>query len=199
MVGQATSGIQTVGLVSWSIHNTITNCFADCSISVDSCSYLGGLVGSSQATIQNCYSVGQIISNNSTYSGGLLGYSEISENGYVLNSYSSVDLEITTGTAVGGLIGWYRNGKVENCFATGNITSENCSQIGGLVGYYNINKTSNCYRLDVQTLPSGTLNEVGTSSTKVEILEFINNNWDEDIWDLLDSEYPTLYWQKTNN
>lgn len=92
--------------------------------------YIGGLVGAlNGGEVFNAYTTGTILSSTfgSVHAGGLVGWNAAA----IRDSHSSVNMAVTNGSSVGGLVG-FNNGHISRSYATGNVTGHNV--VGGLVG-----------------------------------------------------------------
>jgi hypothetical protein len=154
---------------------------------------------------------------------GLFGY--VGSGGQIKNlGMENVDVNVTTGSYVGGLVG-YDSGTITNCYSSGSVTGSSWS-VGGLVGY-NRGTITNCYSTgsvtggsavgglvgnneygfitasnsfwDTQTSGQST-SAGGTPKTTAEMKTkstFTNAGWDfVNIWDICEgTNYPRLRWQ----
>jgi hypothetical protein len=166
--GNSVSGSSYIGGLVGKNYGTISNCYANISISglgifgvgvlvgengglITNChasggilqgSNAGGLVGenNNDGTISNCTCSSEVLGVGGSVLGGLAG-----SNGGILSNSCSVG-DVNGRTAIGGLVGEnYDNGIITQCYATGNA-SGNGSTIGGLVGANTGNaKISNSY------------------------------------------------------
>ena len=122
----------------------IVNCYATGDVSVDSCKFIGGLIGYSNFNfnINNCFSLSNVSANKSYYVGGILGDSGTGA-GEISNCYTTG--EIHGYNDVGGIIGWDRSGvDILNCYVTGDVCGR--SWVGGIVGYgTSAFEIRNCY------------------------------------------------------
>ena len=100
--------------------------------------YIGGLVGLMQgvnadepAIMTNCYATGNVTGGGAA-TGGLIGVAAGIV--HISSSYATgaVAGQLSTTTALGGLVGRYDGGRLENCFATGSVRG--VIRVGGLVG-----------------------------------------------------------------
>lgn len=140
------------GAITGAALNNIT--IEDISITSNSASYIGSLVGSSPfslsaSTITNCHAVNPVfVLGGCNYIGGLIG--EIEDHGIVtLCSATGVDIdwdEVNSSYFIGGLIGWATNNiQCTKSYATGTITAAD-DYIGGLIGFSSGNGTfENCW------------------------------------------------------
>jgi filamentous hemagglutinin family protein len=102
-------------------------------------SRVGGLIGDNygtpgsgvdSATVTNSYATGIVITGGS-YVGGLIG---ANYGGRVSKSYSSASVSSSSGSGIGGLIGFgTASASIIDSYATGNVSGN--SQTGGLMGY----------------------------------------------------------------
>jgi hypothetical protein len=119
-------------------------------VSINSYSVVGGLIGyNSGSSVTNC-SVNGNISAESWRCGGLIAHNI---NSIVTDCYSAV---VIAGTSyVGGLIGHNENSTVEFCYSSGSV-SEGSQAVGGLVGMNHSGSQINyCYStVDVTALGS---------------------------------------------
>ena len=102
---------------------------------VDGSSNVGGLAGfNNDGTIEKTYSTGEV--SGSTNIGGLVGFSGWGTSAVIRYSYSTSDVNPTSGggnrNQFGGLVGGLQGGVVDNCFARGAVNGNN--RVGGLVG-----------------------------------------------------------------
>ncbi len=154
VVSSSSTGI--VGaLLGEAFDATITNCYAECTISEGA--KAGGLIGMlSGGSLSNSYASGSITASQASYIGGLIGGIQNSE-GNINSCYSSSAITINGEYAggksfTGGFIGYiYQNAlsavTISDCYATGSISGTNFSagsRIGGFIGE-NTSTVSNCY------------------------------------------------------
>ncbi len=155
------------GLIGYNNAGTITNSFAEGSVSVTSTArfasaYVGGLVGRNEAgIIMNCYAAGEVssscsasYSNSNTpedfYTGGLIGHNK---EGNITNCYATSKVDVTCAywPHSGGLVGHNDTGTIKKCYAMGDVStnSPNYSsyygRTGGLVGYNSYGSLTDCY------------------------------------------------------
>jgi len=189
------------GLIGYLRNGNIDNCYATGNVSISYTSSgntsiganAGGLIGSMYDGIVNsCYSCGEI-------------------NVYLKNTISSSGY---ANSCVGGLIGQVLNysgthSTIKNCFTSSNITSytyankTSVTYVGGIVG----NKPSllveenNYYYSTDFTITSndasvtGTTNDAGIEiddSTDLNDLVFNLLNWDDNLWIIINNQFPTL-------
>jgi hypothetical protein len=123
------------GLVGHNIGITATISNSHSTAAVNGSTNVGGLVGlNSEGTIERTYSSGVV--TGSTNIGGLVGFSGSSSNAVIRLSYSTSNVNPSSGggnrNQFGGLVGALQGGRVENCFARGAVNGNN--RVGGLVG-----------------------------------------------------------------
>ena len=54
------------------------------------------------------------------------------------------ELNITSGTFVGGVAGWSFGGNIENCSVSGSVSGSSGSDVGGVVGYQQVGSITGC-------------------------------------------------------
>ena len=110
-------------------------------------------------TISNLF-----INNSSTSYAGLFGY--ISGGSAELHNLGMVDVEVTGGFAIGGLVGVNEEGTVSGSYVTGSVTGD--EDVGGLVGgNYTGGTVSNSYA-------TGSVTGTGTGSSVGGLVGFNN-------------------------
>ncbi len=157
--------LDTGGLVGKN-YGTISNCYANSSVSGLGLYGVGVLVGENGGLIMNCHTAGSILAGNTV--GGLVGKNNkdgtisncislsmvsgnnnvggvAGSNGGVVSNSCSVG-SVEGSSYVGGLMGQnYEDGIISQCYATSNASGSG-NHIGGLVGKNSGNATiSNCY------------------------------------------------------
>ena len=103
--------------------------------------YVGlfGYVRGSDAEIRNLQLVNpNIDAGTKSYVGSLVGYNE----GIITNCYA-INVSVSGGNRIGGLIGYNRDGTIMNCRVKGGSVSGD-KDVGGLVGYNQVS-IANCY------------------------------------------------------
>ncbi len=177
-------------------------------------SSIGGLVGNKQGTgdIKNSSATGAVTGTAGTI-GGLVGSLQ---GGEIKNSYATGDVEGPN--SLGGLVGFLQGGEIKNSYATGAVMRG--SAIGGLVGFQLTGTTITSSYFDaILTRPEGQpmpLSGIGNKPNSGVVTAFYtvdgvvrkdNNatadavtsddfsNWDPDIWQWQEGQWPTLYWQ----
>jgi len=125
-------GSRNGGLIGKNSNTSLTGCYATGNVSV---SYYdqdaGGLIGQNtgSSSVSNCYATGNVTASAST-SGGLVGRNTAT----IQRSYSSGNVNASSGIGVGGLVGDNGSGgTITNCYALGSAAGS--QQAGGLVGY----------------------------------------------------------------
>ena len=167
-----------------------------------SAEFVGGLVGYNRysGTVIQCYSTG-IICGTDRHIGGLVGENR----GDMIQCYSTST--VSGASYVGGLVGNNYKGTLVHCYSTGLVNNKNPGRyVGGLVGEYG-DSVAQCF-WDTQT--SGqTRSAGGTGKTTAEMQTestFTDAGWDftgettngdEDIWWMLENDYPRLWWELT--
>ena len=123
---------------------TLTNCFAKGRVVSSGGNNVGGLVGkviTSNVIINNCYSIGDICANSS-YVGGLVGNTQANGGSLTITSSYSVSNVSATGSYIGGLYGgatyyYYGGGvnyiNISKSYSKGNIRG-GVNNVGGLIG-----------------------------------------------------------------
>ncbi len=154
--------------------------------------YVGMIIGKLNGSIENSYVSGYLSSNSSrnSFIGGLVGFN----NGMIIDSYSNVDVSSTSTNLKcysGGLVG-SNNGLIKGSFAYGNVSSkgyvEAYSYSSGLIAFEGSNSSIlNCYRYNGQIYikyecESSPFNNVGTSASLEEIINYCKSNWNNDVW-----------------
>ena len=143
------------GLLGEAFDATITDCYAECTISEGA--KAGGLIGMlSGGSLSNSYASGSITASQASYIGGLIGGMQLSA-GNINSCYSSsaitINGEYSGGKSfTGGFIGYIFQSAlsavtISDCYATGSISGTNFSagsRIGGFIGE-NTSTVSNCY------------------------------------------------------
>lgn len=124
------SGYIAGGLVGFFLSGSISQCFADVTVSSSSsATTAAGLVAYNEGTISQCSSAGSVtVSGTDSRAGGLVGYN--AETGKVENCYSTATA--TAEQYAAGLVA-YNFGKVDKCYASGNVSATYYA--AGLVGY----------------------------------------------------------------
>jgi len=115
--------------------------------------FVGGLAGSNAGTISDSYASTGTVEGTDLYTGGLVGRGDLGN--LINNSYASTTV-ISSGTGVGGLVG-YGYGVINNSYATGAVTG--AGNVGGLAGISNYADIDNSYASGLVTLVGG--NNVG--------------------------------------
>jgi prepilin-type N-terminal cleavage/methylation domain-containing protein len=153
---------RTGGLIGYIANSTspVTNCYATGSVTSESGTNVGGLVGRTLSLIESSWATGNVTSNHtiaeSVGVGGLVGYTS----GGVLDSYAEGNVVTKTGHNIAGLVG-FTNNFIRNSYATGDAEtkgeSQTYSQTAGLVGYVSSSDVviSNCYATGKVTSRSG--------------------------------------------
>lgn len=136
------TSISIGGFIASSANNAISNSYFDGDISLSSgkAQSVGGLIGSSGGdTISSSYTNGHLLVSGSSggYYGGIGGLLGYSSNDSINNSYSSVTVNASESTNVGGLIGqssiYVGTQEINNSYSSGLVIGER--GVGGLIGY----------------------------------------------------------------
>jgi hypothetical protein len=190
------SGVNAIGGLTGSNVSTIINSYSTCSVSGTG-RYVGGLVGVNNFRITNSYSIGPVLGDE--FVGGLVGDNA----GTITNCY--VDgVSVAGDHDVGGLVG--RNSYqdiISNCYATSSV--KGVENVGGLVGYnYNGMVVTSFWDIETsgQTTSAG---GTGLPTAEMQMMStFTDAGWDfvgetvngiEDIWFILQGDYPRLWWE----
>lgn len=161
-------GIVAGGLVGISNATSINNSFVrNLTINIDnslSSNGTGGLIGrenSTVGTITSSYAIGSI-SSNSIYTGGLVGFS----NGYIDNSYSSVNVSSDMGR-IGGIAGNVNNNTyITNTLYLGNLYTSSLTDTN--IGRISANMDIETTNYAMQTgLINGKLSDLNRGETFV--------------------------------
>ncbi len=109
---------------------SVTSVYANVDMTAGNGDGIGILIGdvpSGSSIIVDSYTEGSLTTQTSAFGvGGLIG----SLGGTIKRSYSSVD--VSGGSATGGLVGYVEDRGIEDSYATGSVSGNN--QVGGLVG-----------------------------------------------------------------
>jgi hypothetical protein len=200
------SGVRSVGgLVgtSGSLDNTITNCYATCSVWGDE--GVGGLIGGNNSNIRNCYSIGSVSGN--TEVGGFVGsnIAGVAGAASIYNCYARGS--VLGDNVVGGLVGRnIQSAMIRKCYSTGSVWGN--SNVGGLVGindnfapdsFWDI-ESSDCNSSDGGV--GKTTAEMQTKSTYTDVgWDFVGEviNGANDVWTINEgASYPEHVWPKVN-
>ena len=147
-VDQASSYIGLFGKIASS--STISDLSVNGSVSGNE--YTGGIIGYSLGTITNVTSYINVTAKSRNYNnaGGIAGYNQ----GTITNCTNMG--AITSGSSVGGIVGYNTAGTIENCTNTGSITSTSTSnqggRAGGIVGYKTDGTIINCFNIGDVTI-----------------------------------------------
>jgi len=141
-----TGGNDVGGLIGRN-QGTVTNSHAIGNVSGNN--FVGGLAGSNGGTISDAYASTGTVEGTGLYTGGLVGRGDLGN--LISNSYASTTV-ISTGTGVGGLVG-YGYGVINNSYATGAVTG--AGNVGGLAGISNYAAIDNSYASGLVTLVGG--------------------------------------------
>ncbi len=173
---------------------------------------VGGLVGlQSGGSIETSYATGTVTGTSGI--GGLVGGKFDAK---IENSYATGRVE--GNVTVGGLVGWQNDKSIENSYATGTVSGT--SNVGGLVGLQDAGTITSSYFDAILTTPDGQttllpgISNVSNSPGVVTAFYTVDgvvrndnnatadavtsddfSNWDPDIWQWQEGEWPTLYWQ----
>ena len=157
------------GLVGFN-HLNITNSYATGNVSGNT--RIGGLAGwQVNYYVTNCYATGSVIGNEEI--GGLVGC--YNGSGYVFRCFSSgsINSGSTTGTKIGGLIGYGIYAWINDCYSTSSVSGYN--SIGSFIGHLDSGSHfSRCYGIGAVngSLSSGGL--IGLNSGNI----IYNSFWD---------------------
>ena len=167
--------------------------------------YIGGLIGYNKFSLLDAYTDGkiEITSNNSIYVGGLVG----SLSGTIFNNYSNMNiLADSKGITLnaGGLVGVVSvDSIIHNSISLGNIEVEGGSvYAGGIIGNGTSDYVSDNYKNTNKTITingvAKVTNSVGISKTIDSIIQFIEKNWEEEVWQFGDDCLPVLKYNKND-
>ena len=190
------------GLIGFDYFGDVNNCYATGTVSATDRN-AGGLIGTFvAATISKSCAASDVSADEAV--GGLIGYNE---SGNVNDCYATGT--VSAQENAGGLIGANGGGIVTNCYAAATVSPADYS--GGLIGYGDGSYTA-CFWDNtlnptlLDTEEDGDVDGVDAKST-VEMMDpntYLDADWDfimvtgiddDEIWDICDSNYPTLAWQ----
>lgn len=160
---------------------------------------IGGLVGlNAEGTVSKCFSSGATRGEGAV--GGIAG---ANRDGTVSNSYSTGT--VTSDGSAGGLVGYSRLGTVSNSYSTSRISG--IDDVGGLIGYNKYTDTvSNCFwDIEMSGVQESARGGTGLSTAEMQdISTYLQAGWDfideiengtDDIWHMVEQEYPRLVWE----
>ena len=154
-------------------------------VNISGRSNVGGLVGRTNGnmTVTNCYTSGSVTGDSINVGGlvGQIGGSTVISKSYSAAAVSSSGRAVSSGKAVGGLVGLMSSSTVSNCYSTGSVSGN--ASVGGLMGNItNGGTVSNCYSAGSVSgaVPSGGLVGVVSAGT-------ITNSF----WDMTTSGWST--------
>ncbi|MDX9900250.1 MAG: GLUG motif-containing protein, partial [Aliarcobacter sp.] len=121
-----------VGVIGRLIGGSITNLGVSGNSIISGYESIGGLVGKNQnSTISGSFSNATV--NGVSKAGGLVGHNyQQSTTTSITDSYATGNVGSTSGTHIGGLVGYNQSGTLTRTYATGTVTG---ATKGGLVGY----------------------------------------------------------------
>lgn len=177
----------TGGLVGHAIGSTtFTNCYTIVSVRSTGDEYVGGLVGYSEGSVNHCSAQGMVDAASSGYVGGLVGYTTNT----VTDCFAWG--EVKGFSKSGGLIG-HADGLVSYSYAEGNIDISSGTDHGGLLGSMGFYGDANyCFWKHSATyngIGSATLNNTCESfpASSSSIVTKLNRGGAEEIWKALDN------------
>lgn len=151
--------------------------------------HTGGLVGSqTNSMIQSSYSTSSVTGNGNGV-GGLLGYQSVQS--AVRNSYSLSSVD-GLADAFGGLVGFQNDSEISHSYSAGHVKSVGTG--GGILGGQITSKVLNSYYDKDITKYSDFGKGVGKTTEEMWDLSTYDQ-WDEDVWDIFEGQYPQLKWQ----
>lgn len=183
------------GLLGLSQFRTTVDSYATGNVSGES--NTGGFAGKRHGgTIQRCYATGNV-SETYSYTGGFVGY--IGGSGSIENCYSLGD--VNGSNHVGGFIGKiYLECNVTKSYSTGNVNGS--GTVGGFAGTCVGNITSCFWDTETSGQSTSAGSATGLTTYQMQLLPtYLNAGWDfagetvngtDDIWILLQGEYPTF-------
>jgi len=194
---------KTGALAGFPRYSTISFCYSIGLVHGDWAA--GGLIGRGDGcSINNCYSSANV-SSSGQRAGGFVGYCDNGTD--IENCYSSGDV-YTTVSKIGGFVGHNTGAStISNCYSIGSV-SGTTTEIGGFCGNQAADSFTYNSFWDTDT-SSYTSSASGTGKTTSEMQTqttytdagwdfiFETNNGTDDVWKILDSDYPNLSWQET--
>ena len=176
---------------------------------------VGGLIGDiSGSTVANCYTTGNItydldeyyMSDNQYFIGGLVGNAK--QNSLIYNCYSLGDIStwlyagIRDTKYIGGLIGQLEsNSKINGCYVQTNLEIHNYHSDDynyNLIAVGDNEDITNCFTMSGSSIywieygGSPYSNYEITEPSEEEILQYVYENWDGEVWNLSLADHPTL-------
>lgn len=135
----------------------IVDCNITVTLTADSFSVVGAVVGRNKGAVLNCYNTGSVAATGSVgqgQAGGIAGYNI---SGVISGCYNSgiVSSNYTAGGVAGVNSAFSGTSVVENCYNIGTIsanTTPSVAYIGGVVGS-NYQAVSNCYNIGIVSSP----------------------------------------------
>lgn len=178
--GKVSGFNQVGGLIGNTMLGSIERCFS--SAVVSGSQLLGGLVGISGGSLINCYSRGDLVSTMSS-NGGLAGYNSS------IISFCYATGKVTTGTSIGGFLGFNQNtGKVNASFWD-LTTSQQTTAIGANYATSGVSVTG---KTTAEMKTQNTFEAAGWDF-KNETINGTNDIWT--IYSGINDGYPCLSWQ----
>ncbi|WP_256761008.1 Ig-like domain-containing protein [Cohnella sp. WQ 127256] len=180
------------GLVGNNFSNgTISGSYSTGSVSGNTNSVVGGLIGRNSGSINGSYSTGSAIAGSGGMAGGLIGYKA---NGSIDNSYSTGNASGNGAVFVGGLVGFNSGGDVSNSYSTGSASGGTDAN-GGLIGFkQGVGDVNNSYYYST----GGITSNGGTPKNAAELMQQTTfSSWNfNTIWRIAEGyTYPSLIWQ----
>ena len=213
------SSSYSIGGIVDRLSGNMENCYSECNIELSNISkyiLFGGLVGkignNSNSSIKNCVSKlnAKITTSAGIHFGGLVGRDGDGTQDLKLleSSYSYGQIEITStdsSASIAGLISDYTDSKILQCYTDIQIkfinrSSTYYSSIGNLIiGSISLNpEIINCFYIEenmtIEDNYNNTIihNSWGSNKELFEILQFVQINWDQSIWNFSNEQQPTL-------
>lgn len=209
-------GLVGLGAVAENYYVDAGYCMTDVEIDAPAPTTIaGGLIGyytTSGPTgifhLHDSYAVGDIKAG--AFAGGLIGHTDYWIS--IANSYATSNIEMTStdGAIAGGLVGrGYYETAIQNSFATGSVQALSStsivfeSYVGSVVGYGPVGNVllpgtlvMNSYGVENGLLEGDNLSDLGleTNLDNFQVASWLRENlhWDENYWNIVDGQYPTL-------
>ena len=187
----AVSGAAINGGIIADLRGTISNCYADITVSGTG-NYTGGIAGSVTGLIENCYSEGTV--GGSIRVGGIAG--NVGNTGVrIKNCYSTAT--VGGNSMVGGIVGEVSLAEIIGCVAL-NAGISGSSNTGRVAGYTHFSTATDCAGLNTLTMTGGHAGEDITATQSQAQATYSGRGWSFSAggWKIDEGvSYPKLQWE----